>query len=407
MADQGLFTASNFFVSILLARELAPQDYGAFAVAYAVFWLVGVLHNALLTEPMLVFGADKHKGHLPKYLGVLLYSHFGFGASCSLLLLTGGLVAARSGSHSLSLAFLGLAGAAPFMLLQILMRRACYVSFKPHLAASGGALYMVLILCGAYLLYQVGWLFACTAFGLMGLSGLATGLFLVIILRVSLPSLGDGTLIRGFLRDHWGYGRWSMGTRTMVWVTQSSFFVLLPVWSGLEASAALRALMNLIMPVLQTYTALSVLLLPTLVQARDQAGFGRATRVSFVLVVSVSVLYWLALGLFHRPLINWIYGGQYIEYADLMWVLALVPIIFGVVEVQSTMLRALEKVDLVFWASVTSTVVALTVGLGAVYTLGVFGAVVWLLLAGAANLLTMWWFMSFGTTVRWSDARRK
>lgn len=404
VTDQGLFTASNFLVSILLARWLTPQGYGAFAVAYAVFWLVGVLHNALLTEPMLIFGADKHKDRLSKYLGVLLYGHFGFGASCSLLLLMGGLVAAFSGSHSLYLAFLGLAGAAPLMLLQILMRRACYVSFKPHLAALGGALYMVFMLSGAYLLYQAGWLSALTAFGLMGLSGLAAGLFLAAILRVGLPSFGDGALIRGSLRDHWGYGRWSVGTRTMVWVTQSSYFVLLPVWGGLEASAALRALMNLIMPVLQTYAALSVLLLPTLVRLRGRPGFVRLTRLSFALFVSGSTLYWLVLGLFHRPLIDWMYGGRYTEYTDIIWLLALAPIIFGVAEVQSTILRALEKVNLVFWASLVSTVVALTAGLGAVYAMGVFGAAVWLLLAGVANVLAMWWFMSPGPNRRGGES---
>jgi O-antigen/teichoic acid export membrane protein len=402
MADQGLFTASNFLVSILLARWLSPQDYGAFAVAYAVFWLVGVVHNALLTEPMLVFGSDKHKGRFTRYLGVLIYGHVGFGVACALLLLLGGLVAGLMGSRALSLSLLALAGASPFMLLQVLMRRACYVTFRPHLAASGGALYMFLMLGGAYLLYQAGKLSAVTAFGLMGLSGLAVGLLLAAVLRLRLPSSDDGALVRLSVNDHWNYGSWSVGTRTMVWVTESSYFLILPIWGGLEASAALRALMNLIMPVLQSYAALSVLLLPALVQARGGATFGRVARLSLVLFVSGSTLYWLVLGLFHRPLIDWLYDGRYNDYSHLIWVLALVPVIFGVAEVQSTVLRALEKVDLVFWASVVSTALALTAGLGAVYALGVSGAVVWLLLSGAANVLAMWWFASYGPK-RWRN----
>jgi hypothetical protein len=31
--DQGLFSGANFIVNILLARWLAPEEYGAFAVA--------------------------------------------------------------------------------------------------------------------------------------------------------------------------------------------------------------------------------------------------------------------------------------------------------------------------------------------------------------------------------------
>lgn len=393
VADQGLFTASNFALNILLARWLAPQDYGAFAVAYAVFSLVGVVHNALLSEPMLIFGADRYKARLSEYVGFLLYGHVGFSVLSGGLLLLGGLVVGFSGSQALSWALLGLAGTSPFMLFQVLMRQSCYVRFKPQLAATSGALYMILMLPGAYLLYQAGWLSALTSFGLMGLCGLVTGLFLVAILRVSLPSLKDETLVQPTLQAHWSYGRWSVGTRAMAWITGSSYFVLLPIWGGLEATAALRALMNLIMPVLQVYAALSVLLLPTLVQARGAAGFGRTTRLNFVLFISGSTLYWMVLGLLHRPLIDWIYDGRYTGYAWLIWILALVPIIAGVAEVQSTVLRALERVDLVFWASVVSTVVALTVGLGALFVLGLSGVLVWLLLSWMAAVVTMWWFM--------------
>lgn len=401
MADQGLFAASNFLVSVLLARWLSPQDYGAFAVGYAAFWFVGVLHDALLTEPMLIFGADKYNADLSGYLVALLYGHVGFGVVSGLLLLLGSLVVEVSGSHALFLALLGLAGAGPFMLLQILMRRVCYVIFKPHLAAMGGALYMLLMLAGAYVLYQAGRLSALTAFGLMGLSGLAAGLLLAALLHVSLPSLRSKTTFRDYLRDHWDYGRWSVGTRTMVWVTQSSYFMLLPIWGGLEASAALRALMNLIMPALQTYTAISVLLLPTLVQAREQARFRRLVRwVSFLFVFG-STLYWIVLGLLHRPLIDWMYDGRYAEYAGLIWVLALVPIIVGVAEVQSTVLRALGKVNLVFWAGVASTAVALTAGVASLFLLGVSGVAVWLLLSSAANVLAMW-FLTSGPN-RWQD----
>lgn len=398
VADQGLFAVSNFAVSILLARWLSPRDYGAFAVGYAIFWLVGVIHNALLTEPMLIFGASRYSANLSNYLGILLYGHVGFGIASGLLLLLSSLVVEISGSHALSLALLGLAGAGPFMLLQVLMRRACYVRFKPHLAAAGGTLYMILMLAGAYILYQAGWLSALTSFGLMGLSGLAAGLLLAALLGVDLFPFRGEPPFRQYLENHWGYGSWSVGTRTMLWVTQSSYLVLLPISGGLEASAAFRALMNLIMPVLQTYTALSILLLPTLVQARGQARFDRAAHSAFILFVSGSTLYWAVLSLFHRPLINWMYDGRYTEYSGLIWILALVPIVVGVTEIQSTILRALGRIDQVFWAGAASTVVALTAGVVALFVLGVAGAAVWLLLSSVANVLVMWWFLSHEAT---------
>src|SRR3954470_23333844 len=55
IADQGLFAVSNLLVNVLLARGLAPAEYGAFATAYTVLLLVTGFHSALLIEPMLVF----------------------------------------------------------------------------------------------------------------------------------------------------------------------------------------------------------------------------------------------------------------------------------------------------------------------------------------------------------------
>src|ERR1035437_4795337 len=74
--DQGLFAGSNFLLNVLLARWIAPADYGAFALAYSVFLLLGVFHSALPTGPMLVFGPGKYRERFPEYIGILLRGHF-------------------------------------------------------------------------------------------------------------------------------------------------------------------------------------------------------------------------------------------------------------------------------------------------------------------------------------------
>src|ERR1035438_3487461 len=74
--DQGLFAISNFLINVLLARWLAPADYGAFALAYSVFLLLLVFHNAMFSGPMLVFGPGKYRERFPEYLGILLRGHF-------------------------------------------------------------------------------------------------------------------------------------------------------------------------------------------------------------------------------------------------------------------------------------------------------------------------------------------
>lgn len=396
VADQGLFAISNFALNVLLARWLTPQDYGAFSVAFAIFLLVGVFHTAILTEPMLVFGPSRYKDRLPEYLGALLYGHLAFAALSSLLLLLVGLAFSLSGSNTISAVLLALALAGPFIFLLWLMRRACYALLEPRLAAWGSALYMALMIAGAYALYWIEWLSAASALGVMGFSSLVVSLWLIAYLRVTPPLLQG----REVLKDHWRYGRWSVATSALTWAPWNIYFLLLPIWGGLEAGASLKALMNLIMPVIQAVTALGVLLLPTLVQARGHARFGSLVRFALVFFILSSALYWMLLGTLHRPLVAWLYGGQYAEQAYLLWLLGLLPVILGVTYVVGVALRALERPDLVFWTYALSTAVVLTLGVGFVFLWGVFGAVVGLLVSfGATAAIVLFFYRRLGNRI--------
>lgn len=369
-----MFAGSNFALNILLARWLTLQEYGAFSTAFAVFLLVGSIHTATLVEPMLVFGPGKYKDRLPEYMGALVYGHVVFAAMGSVALLLASLGFALWGQTALATVLLALALAEPFILLLWLMRRACYVRLEPHLAVSGGAWYMLLMLAGAYVVYRGGWLSTSTALGVMAISSLAVSLWLAVRLRVEWPSMKKGGLARDSLNNHWSYGRWSVANKGLSWVPHNIFYLLLPVWGGLEASASFKALMNLLMPMLQANSALSVLLLPTLVRARDNSNFGSSVRMALVPFVLAPVLYWVLLGVFHSPIVSLLYDGQYTQYANLFWLLGLVPIVAGIKEVMSQSLRALERPDWLFWAYAFSAVVAGTLGAWSVYVWGIVGA---------------------------------
>jgi len=122
--------------------------------------------------------------------------------------------------------------------------------------------------------------------------------------------------------------------------------------------------------------AVSTLLLPSLTQVRGEARFGTLVRYSTVLFVFGSVVYWLFLGLFHDPLVAWLYGGQYGEDAQLLWILGLVPLATGVVSVLGAALRAFERPDQVFWAYAFSAVLGLMLGVTLMFAWGVVGAAV-------------------------------
>ena len=76
ITDQAFFSGANFVVNILLARWLPPKEYGAFAVALSIFYLLLGFHTALITEPLMVFGAGKYRSEFCKYFGIVMWGHW-------------------------------------------------------------------------------------------------------------------------------------------------------------------------------------------------------------------------------------------------------------------------------------------------------------------------------------------
>jgi O-antigen/teichoic acid export membrane protein len=387
--DQGLFAGTNFIVSILLARWLPPAQYGAFATAYSLFLLLGTFHTALLTEPMLIFGPGKYTRVFRRYLALLLYGHTGMTTLISLIL-TGVaglfyLFGSRTGAQ-LAAALCGLAAAAPGILLLWVVRRAFYVHVQPQWAAIGGVLYLLLTMVGIFVVQRLAWLSAFSALVVMGISSALVGVWLIHRLRPAWTRREPTA--REVLAAHWAYGRWSTGTALLIWLPGNIYFALSPVWMGLEGSAALKAIMNLILPVQHINSAVTVLLSPLLVKASKAAGReGLASMVYITLSLFAvsSAAYWGLLAVLRSQIIEWLYKGQYAEYSNLLLAVGLLPFFGGMTASFGSALRAIERPDLVFWCYVAATVVALTVGLWLLATQGVKGAVIGTL---ASNFVT-------------------
>jgi O-antigen/teichoic acid export membrane protein len=54
LADQAVCSLTNFALSILVARSVHPEDFGAFTLAFAVYLFVLGLSRALGTDPLAV-----------------------------------------------------------------------------------------------------------------------------------------------------------------------------------------------------------------------------------------------------------------------------------------------------------------------------------------------------------------
>lgn len=388
VSDQALISLSNFLLNVLLARWLAADEYGAFTVGFSILLIVGSFHGALLTDPMLVFGASRFAGTASQYLRVLVFGHWILTGPVALLALGGALALRFLGAQALSPALLGLALAAPLYLLLLLLRRACYVTLEPRQSAAASGLYLVVSLLGAFALSRTTKLSPASGFLALAAGSLVSSAWLFPRLRTtwSIPRRAE---ISEVLAVHWGFSRWTLGANLAQWVRGNLYYFILPVWGGLEASAAFRAMANLIMPLTQPLMAISPLLLPAFTRARSRSDFGATVGRVGVLLAAGAGAYWIVLGSFGEPILGWIYAGKYVEHGRLAWVIGLIPVCTAIGAAVATALRALERPDRDFWATAVSAAIALTVGVLLTRVWGVGGAIAGLVLSYVVATLLM------------------
>lgn len=350
-------------------------DYGLFTVAYTLFLLVATFHTALLTEPMLIFGSGKYNPRLSRYLGVVSIAHW-LGMSLFSVLFAGlGMFLLIMQKEALANIIWTLACTGPLILFLWTMRRACYVRQKPHIAGYAGMMYLILMVVQVSILYQEEALSAALAFGVLGSTSIITAIWLGSRLEIEWPLYSKDNLLKLCRADHWSYGRWSVMTGVLMWVPGQVFYFVLPLFVGLEQCAGLRAISNLILPYVLLCTALGTILIPELVKAQGRQNFENLIRKYSILLVGGGFLYWLGIGLGSKPLIALLYNGLYVEYSSLLWILGGLPVFTAIIAVFGAVHRARQRPAYIFWSYVSSTTIAITLGIGLIAQWGIHGAV--------------------------------
>jgi O-antigen/teichoic acid export membrane protein len=403
VADQATYVCSTALLNIFLARWLSAADYGAFAVAYSVFLFFGAFHVALLIEPMLVFGSGRYAGQFSGYLRMLVRGSHLVALAGSLLLMIAGLAFWLLGSPALGQAVLGVAVATPCTLFMWLVKRAAYVRQRPRMAATQSCIYFVLLLSGMILLKSVQAVSVFSTMLVMAFAGACSALWLMKRLRFMVSDVQVQPDRESVLTTHWEYGRWAVLTGILAWVPLNFFFVALSTSIGLEASGNLKALTNLVLPLLQANAALSLVLVPLLItHTSEKEKFTRLVSRALLCFAAVGVPYALVIGIFGSSLTSALYGGRYHATARVMWLLALIPLLDGAQVVLGSALRSLRQPKQIFRAQLFAAASLLAIGTVAAGLFGVPGAAAAIVLASVLAIgmlaLSLFKYLSTLTT---------
>jgi O-antigen/teichoic acid export membrane protein len=371
ISDQGFFALGNFAMSTILARQMSQAAFGQFSSAFAAFILLSTGYCAFVVDPMLVFGMSKANDRQRSYVGRVVSLHWRTALVLSVLMLGIGFTRWQMGAGWESfLAYLGWAIAAPAVLRLWLARRTCYLLAKPQYAALAGGIYLVTI---ATLLFALHSLLADNVIAaclIIGATSLAVGFWLhrSLPLTDAMPASTSGDRILG---EHWTFGRWaSIAGFLGLLPDYVYFFVLSP-----ERCGEYRALLNVVLPLIQVYNALGVLMMSYFARHRERPDFARIVLRAAAAYLCAAILMAAAAVTFGGKLFYHLYAGKYDLRFTLLLPLGIVSILFALKTVSDAVLRSLENVTTMAGIAVVGAVAALAFGVPLALRFGILGAV--------------------------------
>ncbi len=193
-------------------------------------------------------------------------------------------------------------------------------------------------------------------------------------------------------------------TSSMRWSSNYAYYLLLPLYLGLEAGAVLRVHMNLLLPILHANSAVYGILIPQFAKVanlQSSREFRRFTCAVLALYGIAALMFWGLLMVFAQPIFDLLYGGHYQADIRLLALLGLLPLSGGIAGVLESALFASGQPKLATMSYAISALVTLTVGWGLLITNGVVGAGMGLLAASIATAAAMAW--SFIRATRHKD----
>jgi O-antigen/teichoic acid export membrane protein len=390
IADQLLFAGGNLAVGVFAARELSANGYGGFAVAYSMLLLLGLMHTALITEPLLIFGATRYRARYGLYVGAVTIFHFGLTVPVGFAVVLTGAVVAACGDISLGLALIGLGLSLPLVLALWMLRRALYVVGRSHVAAAGGVIYLASLASLGLVIHRSGAFTGLTVFAVMAGSSAVVGAWLLHQLQPRWQPRGEFSLRRA-LRAHWGYGRWSAAGAAVNWMPVNLYYLALPCFGLLGQVGYLNVAITLVMAVVHVLSALSLLLLSRIAiaaAAGDVHQLRRAVSHARRVFVGLALAFAIVVGVAGSDISGLVFGPRYASgggrYLFVLIAVAAIPIALGIL--YQAVLRGLQLPRSIFQGYGAGAAVTVAVGLPLAYEFGASGAVAGICIAGVPTI---------------------
>ncbi len=314
MIDQGVASASNFIVGIVVARISGPSGLGAFALAYTIWILGTMLYRAMITEPMVIMG-DMRRDDKDETVRQGFAAVIALGVLASCIVAAVGAVCLVAGQHTFGVGLLALA---PWILaldLQDYWRQVGFMQATPKKSLHNDLVFNAVqaMAFGAIFLIGLHSVFAViSAWGFGAAVAALYGLWQFSIR----PTLRGGG---AFLRLRWPTSRWLASERTANWGAGQLYLIVAGALLGPAALGGLKAAQGLVSgPTNVVINGSGSFGLPEASRHFAERGWVGMARVSRIVTGAVAVAAascGVVVLLFAPTLLKLLYGPEFVGYA--------------------------------------------------------------------------------------------
>lgn len=395
LCDHGLMSATNFLMMVLLARVLSPRDFGFYALTYTALLFVNGMQAALFTQPYTMLGAPRAGLDLVRYTTDTARLQALFAIVTGLIFIIIALLGARSGWEVASL-LLACAPATAAWQMQEFIRRVLYTNsaasrvFYNDVVSYGGQTLLVVLLWQWEALTPVTALLALAGTSLLGV---LIGLWQI---RADLDWSHLSRIgFRTTAVENWHFGKWLLGGSLAGWTSGRIYPIAAAGMVSVATTGAMKAVQTILGPMNVLIFAIDPLVGPKVARIKNDEGIPALrtfiSRIQLLMLFTVCA-YCLVVAIFAGAILDRIYGPYYTQYA---WLLIVMAINFGFTALRgplSIALTALGETSALFRVRVASSIINLTLGLAAVYFLGLYGIGVGIMLNGIVLQVATWHF---------------
>lgn len=343
LLDQTIVSGSNFAFTILVARALGIEGFGAFALVWLVVLFVNSIHAAAVWMPMMTISSVMAPDNRESYLGSVLV----FQRLFSLAIVTVGAMSWLVGSQFWALSPIDVVQVTSVIALYHIhefYRRYFYTVGRPRSAIAIDLLGYILRFAPVIVLLRFERFSLGAAF-----FSLSAGYVAAILVSWRLARAlhaTSGPLLREHSQTHWRAARFLMPAAAMQWTSVNLHVTVASAVIGATAVGIVRlgqTLMNAGGVFLQSIENV----LPLRVGREAASGSGAKAVVAFtrrylghrmlLLVPIISIIMWNASGI-----ISLIYGPEFVQYSYVLYYLGPLFILAFVQVVVRVTCRALE-----------------------------------------------------------------